>query len=150
MTQIVYIDIDDTLADYSGGLEKAKVSNPSMPFPQAEYGFYAELIPLKGAVNAVRWLLNSPAYSPYILTAPSVMNPMSYTEKRYWVEKYLGMLLVNRLIIASDKSLLKGNYLIDDKLEGHGQDKFEGTLIQYGSKNYSTWATIINELETRC
>ena len=146
MKKIIYIDIDDTLADFKGAVEKAKLVNPAMPFPQAEYGFYSNLIPLNGAIEAVKWFVNSDTFIPYLLTAPSVLNPMSYTEKRIWVEKHLGMDMVQRLIICSDKSLLKGTYLIDDKIEGHGQDEFEGTVLQYGSEMFPNWGAIVEVL----
>ena len=146
MKQIVYIDIDDTLADYSGAIKAAKLANPAMPFPQAEYGFYSNLQPIDGAVMAVNNLLNSEVFTPYILTAPSLKNPMSYTEKRVWIERYFGMDLVERLIICPDKSLLKGAYLIDDKIKGHGQDQFEGTVLQFGSNDFPTWITVLEAL----
>lgn len=146
MKKIVYIDIDDTLADFNGAMVNAKLRNQAMPFPQAEYGFYSNLTPINGAVNAVKWLLSSDTFSPYILTAPSIMNPMSYTEKRIWVEKHLGMQMVQRLIISADKSLLKGDYLIDDNIQGHGQDEFEGTVLQFGSTMFPNWAAIVETL----
>ena len=74
---------------------------------------------------------------------------MSYTEKRIWVEKHLGMALVERLIICPDKSLLKGSYLIDDKVKGHGQDSFEGTVLQYGSVKLPNWSAILEELSNQ-
>ncbi len=149
MASIIYIDIDDTLADMKTALKNAKQSNPKMPFPQAEYGFYANLTPLSGAIEAVRWLLSSPAFKPYILTAPSIMNPLSYTEKRVWVEKYLGMEMVERLIISPDKSLLKGEYLVDDNIQGRGQEAFEGTVFHYGSRAYPDWDSVINTLKQK-
>ena len=144
MKKIVYIDIDDTLADLKSAYEKAKRINPNMNFPQAEYGFYANLKPLEGAIDSVFWFLESEGFDPYLLTAPSVKNPMSYTEKRIWVEKYLGMEMVDRLIISSNKSLLKGDYLIDNNIEGKGQENFEGEVLQYGSKQYLDWKTVMN------
>ncbi len=149
MKKIIYIDIDDTLADWSDGMEKAKKANPNMSFPQAEYGFYSGLTPIEGGVEAVRWLLSSTFFEPFILTAPSVMNPMSYTEKRVWVERYLGMKMVEKLIISPDKSLLKGDYLIDDKLVGRGQNNFEGLIIQYGSTEFPNWTAVIKKLKEK-
>ena len=35
-------------------MKKSKITNPVMPFPQAEYGFYAGLMSNKGAVDAVQ------------------------------------------------------------------------------------------------
>ena len=147
MKQIVYVDIDDTLADLQSALKKAKSINPAMPFPQAEYGFYANLTPIDGAIESVEWLLNSKVFTPYILTAPSTMNPMSYTEKRVWVEKHLGIEMVERLIISPNKSLLKGAYLVDDNIEGRGQEGFEGNVLQYGSAQFPNWKSVIQALE---
>jgi len=144
MKKIIYIDIDDTLADLKTAHSKAKRVNPNMTYPQAEYGFYANLLPLDGAVDSVRWFLESAEFDPYILTAPSIKNPMSYTEKRVWVEKYLGMEMVERLIISPNKSLLRGNYLIDDNVEGKGQEGFEGEVLQYGSQQYPSWKAVMN------
>ena len=39
--KIVYIDMDDTLCDLTSAAREAKERNPRMPYPQAEYGFYA-------------------------------------------------------------------------------------------------------------
>jgi len=150
MKKIIYIDIDDTLADWSGAMEKAKKLVPSMPFPQAEYGFYAGLIPIEGGVEVVEWLFDSDSFEPYILTAPSIMNPMSYTEKRVWIEKHLGIKMVERLIISPDKSLLKGDVLIDDSLSGRGQENFEGVVFQFGSTEFPNWRVVFDKLKQAC
>jgi len=42
-------------------------------------------------VEIYRSLINNPQVNLHILTAPSYMNPMWYTEKRLWVEKHLGL-----------------------------------------------------------
>ena len=80
---------------------------------------------------------------PYILTAPSLYNPLSYTEKRLWVEDHLGFAWVKRLIISPDKSLLIGDVLVDDHREGHGQENFKGRLIHFGSPKFHNWAQVI-------
>lgn len=146
MKKIVYIDMDDTLADFMGAYETAREEKPAMVFPQAEYGFFANLAPLEDAVESVRVLLDSDHLSPYILTAPSTVNPLCYTEKRIWVEQHLGMEMVERLIISPDKSLLKGDYLVDDIPEGKGQEGFEGELIQYGTPDYPDWQAVMEYL----
>ena len=147
MKKIIYLDIDDTLADLQSAAKLAKEENPKMLFPQAEYGFFAGLKPLSGAIDAVKWLLQSEYFDPYILTAPSIKNPMSYTEKRVWVEQQLGMEMVERLIISPNKSLLKGDYLIDDNIIGKGQEEFEGQVFQYGSAEFPSWAVVIQKLK---
>ena len=143
MKKIVYIDMDDTLADFMGAYETARERNSAIMFPQAEYGFFANLEPLEDAIESVQRLLDSEHLSPYILTAPSTINPLCYTEKRIWVEQHLGMEMVERLIISPDKSLLRGDYLVDDIPEGKGQENFEGELIQFGSKEFPGWRAVM-------
>jgi 5'(3')-deoxyribonucleotidase len=81
------------------------------------------------------------------LTAPSEHNPLSYTEKRIWIEKHLGFDFVERLIICSNKSLLKGDILIDDHISGKGQENFEGQLIHFGSEEFLNWVMVQKTLE---
>ena len=144
---IIYIDMDDVLCDYTAAYDKAITETPSIAFPQSQYGFYANLLPIKGAIESVLWLLQTEGYSPYILTAPSTLNPLSYTEKRVWVEQHLGIEYVERLILSPDKSLLKGDILIDDKSKDRGQDSFEGELIQFGIPKFSDWECVMNYIK---
>jgi len=147
MKKLIYIDMDDTLADFSGGIELKKSQNPAMNFPQAEYGFFSNLYPIENAVKAVNTLVEK--YDVYLLTAPSTRNPFSYTEKRVWVEKCLGMEMAEKLIISPNKGLLKGDILIDDNIKGYGQESFEGELIQFGSRMYPSWEAILLNLMAR-
>lgn len=133
---IIYIDMDDVLCDFSGAHAKALAENPGIAFPQSQYGFYQKLRPLEGAIEAVKALIDSDTFTPYILTAPSTKNPFSYTEKRVWIEDHFGYDFVERLIICSNKGLLKGDILIDDNNSGRGQEHFEGKLIHFGTTQF--------------
>lgn len=144
---IVYIDMDDVLCDYTTAFNNAIEENPSIAFPQSQYGFYANLVPITEAIESVQKLINSEKFDPYILTAPSTRNPFSYTEKRIWIEKYFGIEFTEKLIISSNKGLLKGDILIDDLISGRGQESFEGKIMQFGSANYPDWKTVIAQLE---
>lgn len=146
MTKIVFIDLDDTLCAYSLAHRAALERRPEVPYPQSLPGFFAGLEPISGAIEAVEALLASPCYDPYILTAPSVLNPLCYTEKRLWVEQHLGLDMTRKLIIALDKSLLRGDLLVDDFAEGRGQESFEGRLIHFGSANFPDWKAVRSEL----
>ncbi|WP_210436090.1 5' nucleotidase, NT5C type [Photobacterium toruni] len=86
--------------------------NPQTKYPQSQYGFFADLEPLDGTISAVTAINDSSQYECYILTAPSPRNPLCYTEKRVWVEKHLGYDFVEKLIICSNKRLLKGIFLL--------------------------------------
>lgn len=138
--KIVYIDMDDTLCDFEGAFSKALKMNPTVRYPQSQYRFFANLLPIEGAIETVKRLINSDEYDPYILSAPSTKNPFSYAEKREWIEIYFGCDFCEKLILCGHKGLLKGDLLIDDHIEGKGQELFEGELIQFGSCACPNWA----------
>ena len=138
----IYVDLDDTLCDYKGAFERIKESSPEVEFPQSQLGFYENLKPLPDAIDVFHWLCEQAQFEVYILTAPSIYNPLCYSEKRRWVERHLGFENVHRLIISYHKNLLIGDYLIDDKPEGRGQESFSGKLIQFGSSGLKTWCDI--------
>ncbi|WP_152206583.1 5' nucleotidase, NT5C type [Marinobacter changyiensis] len=144
--KIVYIDMDDTLCDFKGAFLKALRVNPAIQYPQSQYRFFANLQPIEGAIETVRDLIASGEYDPHILSAPSIRNPLSYAEKREWVEVHIGYDFCDKLILCAQKGLLKGHLLIDDNIKGKGQDLFEGELIQFRSGAYPDWAAVRNRL----
>jgi 5'-nucleotidase len=119
----IYVDMDDTLCDFTGAHKAALARVPSQKFPQAQMDFFRKLEPLDGAIEAMNTL--SEFYEVWILSRPSYLNPLCYTE---WCEK---------LILCSDKSLLIGEWLIDDVL----WHDFKGTQIQFGGDIDWNWIT---------
>lgn len=142
----IYIDMDDVLCNYSSKIKDHSQKNPDNPFPQSLPGFFRSLEPKDGALAAVEQLRKQTNVEVYILTAPSTKNPLSYTEKRLWVEDKFGYEMTHNLIICSHKGLLKGNILIDDYASGRGQEFFEGQLIHFGHKEYPNWEAILMNL----
>jgi len=143
MGKIIYIDMDGVLCDFEGAKQVAILENPKLKYPHSKIGFYRNLAPLPGALEAMKALHASSTHMPYILTAPSIYNPACYTEKRLWVEDHLGFDMVSRLIISPDKSLLKGDILIDDNVARHGQDRFDGDFIHFGSAKFPDWTSVL-------
>ena len=137
----IFVDLDDIMCHY----KKAFIRdvNDTTPYPQSKVGFFANLKPIDGAIEAFNLL--GKKYDMWILSSPSYMNPSSYTEKRLWVEKYLGLEMCKKLILTCDKSLIMGDYLIDDTLT-RKQLEFPGEFIHYGSKMYPDWQTILDKL----
>lgn len=133
---IVYIDMDDVLCHFESEKQAQIKANPEIQFPQSQLEFFENIKPIDGAIDSVKTLISTDDIEPYILAAPSILNPHCYTEKRLWVEKYFGMDFVDRLIICSNKGLLKGDFLIDDYLEGRGQENFKGELIHFSSERF--------------
>lgn len=141
--KIIYIDMDDVLCDFFNTYLAALKQHPEIKYPQSQIGFFRDLPPIKNAIESVKYLVAQEHFDVYILTAPSIKNPHCYTEKRLWVENYLGIDMVKKLIISCNKGLNKGDYLIDDYIEGKGQENFEGKILHFGSEEYLNWEEII-------
>lgn len=137
---IVYVDMDNVLCDCDGAIRTVKVTKPEMPYPQAEYGFFLKLDPLPGALDGIRALAE--VHDVWILTRPSVINPMCYLEKRVWVENHLGLPWCYKLILSPDKALLRGDILVDD----NPWPGFQGVQLLFGSQVCPNWAAVLNYL----
>lgn len=147
--ELVFVDMDGVLADAE---KKMQIWSDKLGLTTTELfkkklyhmpGFYADLPPVDGAVEAFEIL--SKHFEVYILTAPSWENPSCYTDKRLWVEKYLGKSAYKRLIISNDKSLFTGRALIDDRLK-YGVTKFKGEHIHFGTDRFPNWNSVLDYL----
>lgn len=141
---VIYVDMDGVLADYDRAYEEVRKCIPATEYPQSVPGFFKGLHPIQDAITGFQAL--SQHHDTYVLTAPSNRNPLSYTEKRLWVEEHLGVDAIERLIICSNKGLLKGDILIDDNVNGKGQENFEGELIKFDCCKEDAWREIIEKL----
>lgn len=142
---IVYIDMDDTLVEYTKAHAEAREAVPAQPFPQSQLGFFANLALKPEAFKSYRHLVNC-GITVKFLTAPSVYNPLSYMEKRISIEKHFGFEACYDLIICHDKSLLRGDVLVDDKTNSHKQSEFQGELIHFGSEQYKDWPSVVTRI----
>ena len=116
-------------------------------------GFFLSLEPVSGAIESIN-LMRKLGHDVYICTAPYV-NTTCGPEKWIWVEKYLGKEWLSRLIITRDKTLVRGNILIDDKpnIIGRLSPIWEHILFDepYNRKtpdhrkrlNWSNWRTVL-------
>lgn len=137
----VYVDMDDTLCDFIGPFKRGEYS---IKYPHSKIGFFLDLEPLEGAIEGMSTLQKK--YDVYILTRPSIKNIHCYTEKAQWIKKYLGESMLENMIICPDKSLVKGNYLIDDDTK-NGQTEFEGEHIHFGIDiKFLNWSSVIEYL----
>lgn len=142
----LYIDLDDTIFDFMGAREEIQ-SKTGIIYPQATYGFFANLEPFDDAVETVKELIAHPQFDVKFATAPSIYNPLSYTEKRVSIEKHFGFENVDRLFLISEKDRLDRNnqgfpcILIDDISMGYGQENFHAQ-IEFGSPEFATWTRV--------
>lgn len=84
-----------------------------------EPGFYSRLRPVKGAKEALKAMVEA-GHDVRIVTSPWVSNPTCASDKLNWVVKHYGSHWGPRVIITADKTLVRGDILIDDKPEIHG------------------------------
>ena len=139
----VFIDMDDVMTDCRGAFLRDLKAHPENRWPQSRVGFFSELKPLPDAIEAVLALAEIKRIDVHLLTAPSPRNSHSYTEKRVWVEKHLGYQFVKRLHISPRKDLFSGDILVDDNMQGKGQDRFGGSLIHFRSEAYPDWTAAL-------
>lgn len=137
-------DMDGVLCNYLQRWKEVSQRFPDLDYPQSQIGFFSRLDPIDGALAAVKKIKDY-GYQCYILTRPSIKNIHCYTEKAEWIREYLGEDMVENLIIACDKSLVIGDYLIDD-VDIHGQDKFSGEHIHFGTEQFPDWESVVNYL----
>lgn len=145
---IVLFDMDDVLCDHEGDfLKRWRERHPDLPHIPLERrhcfkitrqylsecgatadlvknircapGFVAALTPIPGALEAVREI-TARGHATYLCTAPMNGNPTCASEKFEWVVRHLGQEYHDRVIITNDKTLVRGDLLIDDKPEIRG------------------------------
>lgn len=78
--EIILIDMDDVLADFTTAKLIAIEKVPSIQIPWCQYKFFENLEPMKDAIESVNILTQY--YDVCFLTRPSTKNPLCYTEKR--------------------------------------------------------------------
>lgn len=139
----VYVDMDGVLCNFYKAAKKALTENPKQKYPQSQWGFFLKLEEIEGAIEGFKKLQEK--YDVWILTRPSFRNVNCYTEKAQWVWDHLGLDVLKKTIMAGDKSLLKGDYLIDD-MGNAGQENFEGEWIHFKTEKFPNWKVVVEYL----
>ena len=93
-------------------------------------GFVRNLPPIKEGIEAVKEML-SMRIEVRICTAPLKNYKNCVLEKYQWIEHYLGREFVERVILTRDKTLVRGDFLIDDKpdIKGVAQPTWEQIIF---------------------
>lgn len=143
MKKKIMVDMDGTLCNFQKAETNDLLKNPEQKFPQSRWGFFLELEEMPDAIESFNKLKEK--YDMYILTRPSFRNVNCFTEKAQWVWDHLGFDILQNTIMCGDKSLVKGDYLIDDT-DRAGQDRFEGEFIKIGSEKFPDWKSIVEYL----
>jgi 5'-nucleotidase len=88
----------------------------------AEPGFYERLPPIPGAVSALQ-AMQAAGHDVWFCTSPLRKYRYCVPEKYAWVERHLGMAWTRRIIVTPDKTLVHGDYLVDDNPNPKGSAK---------------------------
>ena len=142
---IILLDQDNVLADFETAfysawaksgcsfppieLERRRTFYLSEDYPAEHHdllhsiytapGFFRDLKPMKGAVQAVREML-AQGHTVKICTTPIMKYYNCVLEKYEWVEKHLGFEMTKSMVLTRDKTLVQGDIIIDDKPEISG------------------------------
>lgn len=147
--KLVYIDMDDTIADFRGHHTFPKDKYPFDVHEMYEPGFFLNLKPVVGSLSGVRRIMRM-GYDVQILSQPVAESALSYLEKAQWVGLHFPD-LIKCVNLTQDKGLFKGDYLIDDNKE-KWKDRFEsngGKFIHfdYERRHPEIWHEICEFLQ---
>lgn len=137
---VIMIDMDGVICDFDKRVKELELrgikSQSLFKHPEA----YKDLEPIEGAISA--WARLQDKYETYILSTPPWSNPDAWAEKRIWVEKYLGSTAKKKLILCHNKGLVRGDFLIDDRI-ANGVADFGGEHIHFGTERFPGWADVL-------
>ena len=142
---IILVDMDGVLANFEQGFVNIwKEKHPELPYIPVEErttfytykqypkehrpltqdivrapGFFASLPPIEGALKGFAELAETD-HQINICSSPLIGNPTGASEKYDWIEEHLGRDWLGKVILAPDKTMVRGDILIDDRPEVKG------------------------------
>lgn len=175
---VVLVDLDGVMVDFIGGWKKIWnqkypdrqiTADPSVFLLEDAYSgigteeeivgimqtpeFFLRLDPVPGAIEAFKQMQDT-GLQLYICSSPT-SNSHSHKEKIDWVEMHLGKEWKNKTILTKDKTMVHGDYLIDDNPDVKGifdpsweHIVFESSYSHEAPKdkfsiNWKTWPTLL-------
>ena len=79
-------------------------------------GFYRDLPAIPGGREALHAMLEL-GWDVHVCTAPIEQYQNCVAEKFAWVERHLGRDWCRRIVLTSDKTVVHGDWLLDDKVD---------------------------------
>ncbi|EAX94785.1 hypothetical protein TVAG_058750 [Trichomonas vaginalis G3] len=135
MSKIVLIDVDSTLNNFQEYfvklfLEKNPEFKDKVPEEPVHFdfmkldkqkgleilqapGFTEGMTPLPGAVEAIN-TLDSKGYNIFFCTALVTDDSPAMRDRVHWIGKWFGQKWMDKIIFAKDKTMVRGDFLIDD------------------------------------
>lgn len=146
MSKVILVDMDGVIADWGHGYGVAldRYGDRAANIPRhrdqlsfdlhagrtaeeveiiravmVEEGFYSALRPIPGAKRALKAMVKA-GHDVRIVTSPWVSNPTCASDKLNWIVEHYDSHWGARVVITTDKTIVRGDYLIDDKPEVTG------------------------------
>jgi 5'-nucleotidase len=133
---IILVDMDNTIVDYSTPIADAiktegqvdadatnwftftdqKPLRRIQKKTQSSPHFFLSLRPLEGAIECLKEL-EKLGHTIFIVSSPSVTSDTCHSDKSKWLMEHMGEKWARQLVLTKDKTIIFGNYLIDDKEE---------------------------------
>lgn len=104
-----------------------------------EPGFYTRLKPITGAKEALKSALAA-GHDVRIVSSPFISNPTCASDKLAWITKHYGSHWASRLVLTNDKTVVHGDFLIDDKPEITGSMEPTWRHVIFGDYEYNQHA----------
>ena len=144
--KVLYIDMDNTLVNFTARLEGVdeKVREQYRGREDELPGLFALMPPMAGALEAFTELAT--LFDTYILSTAPWGNPAAAQHKVEWVQIHLGKdkdsPAYKRLILSHHKNLNRGDFLVDDRPLNNGADEFDGEVVAFGSPEFPDWSAV--------
>jgi 5'-nucleotidase len=136
---LVLVDMDGVIADFEQGFldtyMRLHPDKPYVPIGQRKSfyitddypaelshlvndilhseGFFYGLNPIDGAIESLNNMAEK--HDVFICSTPLLKNPTCVQEKYDWVKDYMGDDWTKKIILTSDKTIIDGDILIDDR-----------------------------------
>jgi len=165
----ILVDMDNVLSDLEKGFllsfsqkypDKTQISlsERNTFFPREQYvnqfgeeyrsyvdeivyseGFLLNLPEVRGSVSAVYNIIRL-GHDVIVCTSPLKDITYCFTEKFRWIESRFGNKLASKMVFSSDKTFIRGDYLIDDRKEitGAFNPQWEHILFKRYPYNYES------------
>jgi 5'-nucleotidase len=140
---IVLIDMDGVLCNFGKRKEEFAAKGITGHRLWSHPDAYRDLDPIEGAIDA--WHSLQEKYETYIVSTPPWSGPDAWSAKRLWAEKFLGPTAKHKLFLCHNKGLVRGDYLIDDRI-ANGVADFQGKHIHFGTSEFPDWNSVLNFL----
>lgn len=82
-------------------------------FVKFRQDFYWDMLPIPGAIEGVKELARE--HEVFFCSTPEPQNPTCASDKLDWVRNHFGEEWTHRVILTSDKTMVRGDILIDDR-----------------------------------